>query len=534
MKRALLTAIAFIATLSGCVTVQPRTEVVVDVDAEMMIEGETTEVSVLVRGGTSAATFDTMFRDTIEAPSFPLRISVSPQDQNANRLFDVTVVARTSGGGTIGRVRARGRYFAHQTGYVRLTLEDCCRRVAGMCTITQTCTDCACAEIVEQMPTLDAGVLPDANRGADAAIDAFVPDSGVPADVGNDSGPPPGCMNAGQCPSRPCQTATCESGTCTYASTCAMGESCCAGECSSDCSCLGMPVGHICRAAAGDCDTPEACVAGSNRCPPDRVRATGEVCRPKSDPDCDIVEQCDGFTTSCPADVFASGGTPCTSVAAGICNGSGTCAAGGCMPGLPCSTGNVCEQGILACSPTRCVAVGPAPAATVCNPSAGPCDVAETCGGARECPGNAFLGAGARVPCREAMGSCDRAEYCTGASAACPPDTLATGGTRCREAAGECDTAEVCSGTSATCPPDVFASGGVCRAALPSNPCDVDESCNGASPDCPADAFAADGQPCGECLGQCDRGFCAARCGPRDVCCRTPAACTRIEDCAEL
>lgn len=531
--RALLiasSAAALSISLPACVTVQPRTEVVVDVDADMMIEGETTEVSVLVRGGTSVATFDTMFRETVSTPTFPLRISVSPQDQNADRLFDVTAVARASGGGVIGRVRARGRYFAHQTGYVRLIFEDCCRRIAGACAATQTCTDCACADMIEQMPILDAGVLADTHR-SDTAIDAYTPDSGTPTDVGNDAGPPPSCMSADQCPPRPCQTAMCDGGTCSYRSTCGVGESCCAGECSTDCSCLGMPPGHICRPANGDCDAPEACVAGSNRCPADEVRARGDICRPKRDADCDIVEQCDGFTRVCPDDLFTSGGTACTGIPGGRCDGLGACGST-CVDGAPCSTGNPCQIGIFSCTTNSCVSAGPAPANTVCNPSAGPCDAVETCDGFESCPGNRFLGPSQL--CREAVGSCDEPEYCSGDRPACPRDDLAPASTVCRSSADVCDTPEVCNGTSAMCPPDAFARGGVCRNALPNSPCDMDETCDGTSAACPADVFAPDGSPCGECLGECIRGFCAAHCGSRYVCCTNPAACTRIEDCAEL
>src|SRR5205823_3488808 len=69
----------------------------------------------------------------------------------------------------------------------------------------------------------------------------------------------------------------------------------------------------------------------------------------------------------------------------------------------------------------------------VCRPSAGICDVTESCDGVGDnCPTDGFVAAG--TTCRAAAGVCDLAETCTGSSASCPADAKSTA--VCRPAAG--------------------------------------------------------------------------------------------------
>src|SRR5437764_1710752 len=73
----------------------------------------------------------------------------------------------------------------------------------------------------------------------------------------------------------------------------------------------------------------------------------------------------------------------------------------------------------------------PGNAGTVCRPSAGPCDVPETCSGtSRECPADTFVAAG--TVCRASAGVCDPPETCSGTSASCPADAFVAAGTVCR------------------------------------------------------------------------------------------------------
>ena len=150
------------------------------------------------------------------------------------------------------------------------------------------------------------------------------------------------------------------------------------------------------------------------------------------------------------------------------------------------------------CTVDRCVSgtggvkfcdSAPGNAGTLCRPSAGVCDLPETCSGtSRECPPDGFVAPG--TVCRASAGLCDPAETCTGTSTSCPADAKRPAGTVCRPASGVCDVAETCDGISNTCPSDGFLSGGsVCRPST--GPCDLPENCTGSSASCPADATVA-------------------------------------------
>jgi hypothetical protein len=211
-----------------------------------------------------------------------------------------------------------------------------------------------------------------------------------------------------------------------------------------------------------------------------------------------------------------------------FCNGADTCQGGTCAvhAGDPCAAGaecaRTCDEAAAACrdpAGTTCATDGnpcttdacdglgacvhPAGnAGTACRPSAGACDVAESCtGSSSTCPADAF--ASSATVCRTAAGACDPAERCTGAGPACPADAWAAGGTPCRAAAGACDPIELCTGTGPTCPADGLAAAGtVCRAAA--GACDVAETCSGSSAVCPADALAPATTICRAATDVCD------------------------------
>lgn len=166
--------------------------------------------------------------------------------------------------------------------------------------------------------------------------------------------------------------------------------------------------------------------------------------------------------------------------------------------------GEGCDQGAANGTSSSCCTSDcqPRSAGLTCRPSAGVCDVAETCDGtAGSCPTNAFLPS--TSTCRGSTGVCDAPEMCTGTSATCPADVLAGSGTVCRTAVDVCDLAENCDGASASCPADVIASDTTpCRAS--SGECDVAENCSGASVSCPADGFASSSVQCRASNGICD------------------------------
>jgi hypothetical protein len=165
--------------------------------------------------------------------------------------------------------------------------------------------------------------------------------------------------------------------------------------------------------------------------------------------------------------------------------------------------GETCDQGAANGTSSSCCLANCTirPAGQTCRPSAGDCDVAETCDGSNPtCPMDGF--AAPSVVCRAASSGmeCDFSETCTGTGPSCPTDVPQPNGFVCRPAAGDCDLAEVCNGVSKLCPSDVK-SMAVCR---PQNGvCDVAESCNGGN-NCPADGFANTMTPCRPAVDTCD------------------------------
>src|SRR5690606_35160615 len=156
----------------------------------------------------------------------------------------------------------------------------------------------------------------------------------------------------------------------------------------------------------------------------------------------------------------------------------------------------------------------PAAMGTTCRPSAGPCDVAETCDGATTtCPPDGF---DSTTICRPAAGPCDAADACDGSGAACPADAPAPAGTPCGvdrvcDATGACtdcvdgapcatgrgcETGRIdCSGGPPACvPAGPQPAGFVCRPSA--GTCDPEETCDGASLDCPADVLTSAGTEC--------------------------------------
>lgn len=330
-------------------------------------------------------------------------------------------------------------------------------------------------------------------------------------------------------PGDPAEALTCFGGRC-------VDPRCGAAETADACPDAACVDATACPAAAVPCVRP-ACVEGACLFEPTGACASDEYC--------DVALGCRRDETSMDAGVPEDGGP--------VPRDAGVDGGGGCVPGDPCDAGEICAVGRIECldGDPVCVASEPAPASTVCRPAAGPCDVAETCGGAMVCPDDALEPG--TTECREAAGECDAAETCTGASPDCPADVAAgegtvcsagvciggacvpcmpglgcdlgpcergvidcSGGTPtcgssrpapagipCRAAAGPCDVAEMCDGSSITCPTDRFLGASTtCRPAV--GPCDRDDVCSGAAAACPADRFAAAGTECRMAAGLCD------------------------------
>ena len=196
----------------------------------------------------------------------------------------------------------------------------------------------------------------------------------------------------------------------------------------------------------------------------------------------------------------------------GVLDPGEECDDGNTAPGDCCSrtcefelAGTVCRPSAGVCDVAEscdgvsgaCPADGFEPATTVCQASAGVCDLEETCTGTGAvCPADAK----STAECRAAADVCDAAESCDGLGDSCPADGFEAPTTECRASAGACDLAESCTGTSSSCPADAKSTA-ECRASA--GVCDPTESCDGVNNDCPGDGFVT-GTECRASTGDCD------------------------------
>jgi len=238
----------------------------------------------------------------------------------------------------------------------------------------------------------------------------------------------------------------------------------------------------------------------------------------------DAGEECDpsagGSSECCDASCqFRPSGTSCRP-SAGACDVAESCTGSSatCPTDTFASVGTSCGGSDTDCDALdTCDGSGTCvdqvdPASTECRTATGACDRAESCdGSSATCPTDAVAAAG--TSCRAANGACDVAESCDGSSTACPVDGFAAATTACRVAAGDCDIAEVCTGSSAECPTDAKSTA-LCRAA--DGACDRAESCDGSDANCPADGFTAADTLCRTSDDEC---------GAAEYCTGTDAAC---------
>jgi hypothetical protein len=266
---------------------------------------------------------------------------------------------------------------------------------------------------------------------------------------------------------------------------------------------LGQQLGLTLRLDTGDCAGTDAMWVAPT---PSGLDAPAVIADSIGLPCAGFLDCANGFCVDGVCCTSACGGSdPTDCQACSLLAGAqfeGTCgplrASQVCRPSAgACDVAESCDGTSVACPADVVV-----PAATTCRPSAGLCDVAETCDGAHAaCPADVV--APAATPCRPSTGACDVAETCDGAHAACPADVMAPAATPCRPSAGACDVAESCDGAHPVCPADVVA-----PAATPCRPsagaCDVAESCDGTSAACPSDVVAPAATPCRPSAGACD------------------------------
>ena len=275
---------------------------------------------------------------------------------------------------------------------------------------------------------------------------------------------------------------------------------------------------RFCDKNGKQCSCPEGTeIACNNRCVP--------TCDDPTDP-CKV-SLCDPTTGKCvvanaPDGTPCEDGNPCTLV--DTCK-SGQCQAGPvktCGPsGNPCAV-LVCDKTTGVCEPQ------PGNRGAVCRPSAGPCDVAETCTGESVlCPTDQFEPA--TKVCRPSAGPCDVADTCTGASADCPTDQLRASGVACGPTPTQCETRATCTGLTATCPPNPITVGGSCN---DNDPCTVNDQCAPTGTCAGTPRICPTGQICVSGTCQCPAGRCGAGClGTTCGTATSPTCCTGSQIC---
>src|SRR5206468_516295 len=177
------------------------------------------------------------------------------------------------------------------------------------------------------------------------------------------------------------------------------------------------------------CDGTDSC-NGAGVCVDGYLTAT-TTCRPSAG-QCDVAESCTGSSGSCPPNGFQPSTTACVGTSnGGACDGTDSCdGAGNCVDGYLTAT-------------------------TTCRPAAGACDVAESCTGTSgACPANGFQPSTTACVGTSNGGACDGTDSCDGAGTCV--DGYLTATTTCRPSAGPCDVAESCTGTSGACPANGF------------------------------------------------------------------------------
>ncbi len=206
--------------------------------------------------------------------------------------------------------------------------------------------------------TCGVGACASASRCVAGAVQACVPGKPAPEvrdGIDNDCD---GIVDEGTAcaANSQCATGYCVDGVC-CTSACGGGL---AGDCmacsvaagaAADGTCGPVAKGTTCRAAAGVCDTGEACDGASTACPADLFKPSSTICRASTGA-CDAAETCTGTSAACPADVLKPAGTVCRA-SGGFCDIAESCTGGtaACPAdafvrnGTLCGLGKTCQNG---------------------------------------------------------------------------------------------------------------------------------------------------------------------------------------------
>ncbi len=315
-RRSFQCCVLVVGLLGGCTGTDPRTQVMVTVDADAVVRADLETLRVEVRGGPGEAEPDDWravgepleWSGSTVTSRLPVVIGLVPSGDDASRGFEVVATALDGSDSPLSRVRVRSGYVRGRT--LRLPI-----------VLRAECAATTCDEGQVPPETLEpwTGVEP-TDAGPPGPRDAGELDGGPgdpdggPGDPDGgpaDSGPPSdaGCTADGDCDDDdPCTDDLCAAARCL--NTPNTGAACDDGiDCTEDVCDRGVCIGTDACASAEVCNTS----TGECRCASDAARCSGTctrsfTCRPGSTRMCSA---CEGATQTCTAACTWPSACPC-------------------------------------------------------------------------------------------------------------------------------------------------------------------------------------------------------------------------------
>ncbi|MFK7988850.1 MAG: hypothetical protein AB8I08_22720, partial [Sandaracinaceae bacterium] len=120
-------AVIALLLLSACGS---PTEVTVEIEADTRVRSEATQLDIQVFGAGPDTEFASVLERTLDAPTFPVRVTLAPRDGALDRRFRIEVVARDAMGATLASAQAEGRYQQGISERLQLELSEACTDIA--------------------------------------------------------------------------------------------------------------------------------------------------------------------------------------------------------------------------------------------------------------------------------------------------------------------------------------------------------------------------------------------------------------------
>ncbi|HKU44892.1 MAG TPA: hypothetical protein VJR89_42325 [Polyangiales bacterium] len=527
------------ALAGGCNKVEPRTQVMLIVEADQEVRSRTSSLKVTIEGGMEggSATADTSYTESFDGTGWPYRIALTPRSGERGRRYKIVLTAVGSNDEPVAIQRREGGFVQGKTLALVVHFEASCLGAASLrCSDAQTCDagNCVAAALDEKtLPGLfeiDGG-LPatgTTNQGVNAAgaggsaagsggtggaagtgITTGVSECGdgqlgpeERCDTNIASGQNGSCPS--QCaPSKPCETVRLEGTGCqahcvAAAITARVAEDgCCPDgadstndpDCKARCGNGLIEMGETCDPIAS-CPTPATCTP-ANSCLMPKIDGAAELCTAT----CTMqpISQCQPGDGCCPSG--------CTKLTDSDCSancGDGvidpmreTCEASSMTQPCPtsCDDKNACTLDVLTGSAGNCNAACTHLTISAPFPLDGCCPQGANANNDSDCP----------VMCGN--GVVERGELCDGV---------------CPETAADCNDNDSCTRDAVT--------GRDCRRQCTHQPMGTNASA--ADGCCPAGANANSDRDCPAVCGngviepgeRCDGTSCPSNCNDNDVC----------------